>query len=989
MKLSDLAPPAISFGAKNRQKVKLEGGVFGVRGGKVSDSSELQRIKALPRRAPVALKSLTAQAIVQRETAKYRRDRAGLGPCRCREIAPDQGCITQFLPMQGIVLREMGMVGGCIAAAPVGSGKCAAKSVEIFDYSQGRRRSVAEPGSLSVASLGGGLEVWSATAFASGSKPCVKFTLGDGSAAEFSTDHPVLTHRGWVNAADLIVHYDLVAVAAEMPEPISAASASDDEIAMVALLLGDPGLSEHERVPAHVWGLPSRQVALFLNRLWACAGHLQKTRAAQLTLASEGLIDDVRFLCTRLGIRTRKASKKSSYVKDGVRRWFDAWRISISGAACLRFLDQVGDILGYESQSRRLRAYLEGRKRNTNVDVLSFGEREMHKVCSGLGFPGIVWERVRSVVPTGVQEVYDLSVPETHNFVANGVVVHNSFLDIEAILALGLKRQARQEGLLLVPASLIRQIYDDYLLLAEHFIVPEIVVHVGARDLTCAQPGQPVLHVMTHDAISHPRNSAFIEQLCPAALIIDEVDAFAALESSRGLRLSRFMEEHGERVKFCGWTGSLTDKSLTDFAHLCAYAFRLGSPMPIDEDVVEDWARCLDAVPAPCPPGALLQLCGPQEAEGSDLDRVRAAFHRRLAETPGFIITETAEVHVMGDDGRPTEQMVELVVTSRAVPAIPPIVVEALGKVRQNFRPDTLVGNRFDDPIEDELQKARIAREVACGMFYRYKFPRGEPSDAIKEWYAAKSAWFSERREMMLRGRRYLDSPKLCEDAAKRAWGDLPQQEVQGAGMPCDCGVDDTGDHDRECASLALRQSVALPEWRAESWPWWRDVMDTVQPEQEACRLHPFVVEDAAAWGGDRRGIIWYSMAELGQWINEISGLPLHAGGPGAGPRIMREIREGATSIVASIKSHGRGRNGFQFKFSDQYVINTMSSSKLWEQLLGRAHRTGQKKGVVTTEVCLHTPELRKSFDQALLRSDYVKSVLNQTMKLRLADLSL
>lgn len=29
-------------------------------------------------------------------------------------------------------------------------------------------------------------------------------------------------------------------------------------------------------------------------------------------------------------------------------------------------------------------------------------------------------------MPDGVTEVYDLTVPETHNFVANGIVAHNS-----------------------------------------------------------------------------------------------------------------------------------------------------------------------------------------------------------------------------------------------------------------------------------------------------------------------------------------------------------------------------------------------------------------------------------------------------------------------------------------------------------------------------------------------------------------------------------
>jgi replicative DNA helicase len=38
----------------------------------------------------------------------------------------------------------------------------------------------------------------------------------------------------------------------------------------------------------------------------------------------------------------------------------------------------------------------------------------------------VYWDKVASVEPSGVEEVYDLEVPGHHNFVANDVVVHNS-----------------------------------------------------------------------------------------------------------------------------------------------------------------------------------------------------------------------------------------------------------------------------------------------------------------------------------------------------------------------------------------------------------------------------------------------------------------------------------------------------------------------------------------------------------------------------------
>ena len=38
----------------------------------------------------------------------------------------------------------------------------------------------------------------------------------------------------------------------------------------------------------------------------------------------------------------------------------------------------------------------------------------------------VFWDRVVEIESLGEQEVYDATVPATHNFVADGVIVHNS-----------------------------------------------------------------------------------------------------------------------------------------------------------------------------------------------------------------------------------------------------------------------------------------------------------------------------------------------------------------------------------------------------------------------------------------------------------------------------------------------------------------------------------------------------------------------------------
>jgi replicative DNA helicase len=47
--------------------------------------------------------------------------------------------------------------------------------------------------------------------------------------------------------------------------------------------------------------------------------------------------------------------------------------------------------------------------------------RELREIDSDL-----YWDEVEEIMPDGLEDVYDMTVPETHNFVANGIVVHNS-----------------------------------------------------------------------------------------------------------------------------------------------------------------------------------------------------------------------------------------------------------------------------------------------------------------------------------------------------------------------------------------------------------------------------------------------------------------------------------------------------------------------------------------------------------------------------------
>lgn len=500
-----------------------------------------------------------------------------------------------------------------------------------------------------------------------------------------------------------------------------------------------------------------------------------------------------------------------------------------------------------------------------------------------------------------------------------GVGHGKSLLGLLAPIALGLVEG--EVAVLLCPPSNIDEIISDYELAGAHFQMPSISCF-GTRDYTVVQQGQPSLYLVPYSKISRPEFSGWMDSVAPRAIIADECDKLRHLDTAT--TVSRVANCFAQRPNtyFAGWTGSLSDKGLLDFYHLLIWALRFNSPLPLNKEVVQDWGRALNPSSDPADPGALRALCADGETIGQ-------GFQRRLSQTMGFIVTTESSIPQ------------PMIVRERVAPAIPDVIQAALNELREKgARPD-------EEVLTDKLQIATCAKQISCGFYYKWIYPKGEPRELVEEWFEARKAWNSEVRYKLTNKTTGMDSDKLCTDAAKRAHGDL----------------DDAG-----------------PVWKAAKWERWREVMNLVEPKTKSVRLHDFLARDAAEWALKYIGIVWYEHREFGKWVSELSGLPQHSGGTGARELILAET--GARSIIASIKSHGRGRDGLQYAFSNQLITSFPASGGIAEQLLGRLHRPGQKAPNVFAQYYGHTLEMQKSFCNAILSAEYTADRLGTAQKL-------
>lgn len=224
-------------------------------------------------------------------------------------------------------------------------------------------------------------------------------------------------------------------------------------------------------IPREVFSLRRELVALFLNRLFATDGWATVLRSGQAQLGyssvSERLARQIQHLLLRFGVI---ASLKRRAVKyKGGRR--TAWQIDITDARSIKtFIEEIG-IHGKERALRAVSEAVERKRYQTNRDLIPVkvwdeiaslkGDESWAALARRAGIKGhtnihvgrraltrtrlqvlasalrseslenlasgdVYWDEIVSIEDVGLKQVYDLTIPETHNFVANDICVHNT-----------------------------------------------------------------------------------------------------------------------------------------------------------------------------------------------------------------------------------------------------------------------------------------------------------------------------------------------------------------------------------------------------------------------------------------------------------------------------------------------------------------------------------------------------------------------------------
>jgi replicative DNA helicase len=257
-----------------------------------------------------------------------------------------------------------------------------------------------------------------------------------------------------------------------LPSPYKLARGKRNPIAAWLDQFGLYGLpSGGKFIPHEIFSLPKEQIALFLRHLWATDGSVQMREGLGVIYYasnSRRLIEGLQALLLRLNIYGRiKKVQKSGYEPG--------YHLVLYGAENqLNFLDLVG-VHGargaiVDSLASMLRpmverantnldtipieiwSYVRNRMRDVKVTTRAFqaaigtkycgstlykaapGRARLMKIAAtledqhihNLACSDVFWDAVVTIDSLGEEPVYDATVLGTHNFIANGIVVHNS-----------------------------------------------------------------------------------------------------------------------------------------------------------------------------------------------------------------------------------------------------------------------------------------------------------------------------------------------------------------------------------------------------------------------------------------------------------------------------------------------------------------------------------------------------------------------------------
>ncbi|MBN2066843.1 MAG: polyprenyl synthetase family protein [Candidatus Diapherotrites archaeon] len=197
----------------------------------------------------------------------------------------------------------------------------------------------------------------------------------------------------------------------------------------IAQIFAKLGFAEHaleKEIPNWVFALPKSHRLAFVRGYLDSDGTVGKSGIVRFECANKKIITKLKALLDGMGFNTGKVCERTidnTHFKKYIKKK-ETTLYSISLSSRNRVLEEIGsEITEYRSRLGRTAQRMVAMKFRDAVPnlPLNFSKRVF-------GF-----NRILQIEPAGEQHTYDLQIEETHNYISNGIITHNTIMidDIE------------------------------------------------------------------------------------------------------------------------------------------------------------------------------------------------------------------------------------------------------------------------------------------------------------------------------------------------------------------------------------------------------------------------------------------------------------------------------------------------------------------------------------------------------------------------------
>lgn len=477
--------------------------------------------------------------------------------------------------------------------------------------------------------------------------------------------------------------------------------------------------------------------------------------------------------------------------------------------------------------------------------------------------------------------------------------------------------------------------------------------------------------VIPYSQLSCKDSFEILKMIRPGLIIFDEAHALKNRRSARTKRILTYFREF--RPNCVALSGTMTAKSLNDYAHILMMCLGQGSPVPMDANTIQEWAAVIDSEQKQTEDfhkkttgtGPLRPLVAwsnhnfPETKLDFDPQGFRASFRNRLITAEGVVtmageevgaslVFENVKADKMAHDGGARLAELQKKLEEEWVTPQGDEIEHAMLVWKWNAELTGGIYNSLVWPTVEELVEKRGAKENEAEHLLRASQDHHE---ATQQYHRDLRAWFSASAH-----KPGLDTPMLV-----------------GRNMAV-YGARDVGDK----LYLSWLEKEEL------------DFTGRLQRVSIPVRVCPYKIMEALKWARKQPdgGIVWFFNKEVGRWAYEIfekAGVPCIFAPSGKTADDFLNSPEAAELcrgkfLIASVKAHGTGKN-LQF-LTNQFYIQLPATETNAEQAVGRTHRRGQEADEVLVTTCISSTFDEMSLAALLNDAVYVLETMTLPRKL-------